>query len=76
MLMAPPFALAVYIYNFHSLCPAEGRHTYIRCFYDWFEHNGLKINTEKTQIMITVQSPKSHQEDWLQVKTGAASLLQ
>ena len=60
MLMAPPFALAVQLPQF---VPCWRRHMYIRYFYDWFEHNGVKINTEKTQIMITVQSPKSYQED-------------
>ena len=38
----------------------------------WLECNGLKINVEKTQLMVLCSHQKSHQEDQVEVKIGTS----
>ena len=40
----------------------------------WLECNGLKINVEKTQLMVLCSHQKSHQEDQVEVKIGTSVL--
>ena len=70
MLTTPPSMLATQTLLQLATCLKKD----LRHICKWLEHNELKINVEKTQLMVLCSHWKSHQEDQVEVNIGTSVL--